>query len=337
MEYYCALGITRSADDVQIKRAFRRLALKFHPDLDDSEAAKQEFNRVCEAYDVLSNARTKGLYDLHGEEHLKTQCGEDGLQPLYHFDAETTPSAVFARFFGTNNPYEAFKALSEKFESLTSPVKPAQSPDKTYNLELSLEEIYHGCLKQIQHDRKRFTEEGSYELESRTLTVDVKPGLPDGTSFIFAKEGDLVPGSTPGSLVYRLVSKQHDIFTRRGADLLHQATVPLYQALIGTMVPIKMLDGRLLNVPITDIVAPGNILKVPNEGMPKPSGGKGDLLVQVKVLYPYALTDAQKMLLKAAFFLPQKPTVQQAKAVKAFELAFHDSLTGWSTGFANGE
>lgn len=336
LDYYEALGLTRNADDVEIKRAYRKLALKFHPQITPTDAAKLEFSRVCEAYDVLSDPKRKGFYDLYGEDALKNGIpdGQGGLKGgLYQFDADKTPLSVFERFFGTHNPYEALNAISAHFQQLTTADQPKKGKHTTYTVELTLEEIYHGCLKKVVHTRKVLQPTGEVIEEQRSLTIDVKAGLPDGTRFVFEGEGNKTPMKEPGPVVFVLKSIPHPRFTRRGSDLVHKVVLPLYQALIGAAVEVKTLDSRILQVPVADIVTPGYSSSVVGEGMPKPSGGKGNLLLDIELLFPSALSEMQKMLLKASFFLPPKLSDKQAKAVKAFEKEFKDDLHGWASGF----
>lgn len=90
-------------------------------------------------------------------------------------------------------------------------------------------------------------------------------------------------------------------------------------------------------MPIADVVTPGYTQTVPGEGMPKPAGGKGNLILEVDLLFPTSITEAQKMLIRSAFFLPPVPTKEQAKALREFETAFKDPLKGWATGLPKDE
>lgn len=132
-------------------------------------------------------------------------------------------------------------------------------------------------------------------------------------------------------MVFVLKPKPHPRFSRRGADLVHKVVMPLHQALIGTSVQVKMLDERTLSVPISDIMTPGSVVTVPNEGMAKPGGGKGNLILEIELLFPTHLSQAQKMLLKSAFYLPPVQNEEQKAAVRAFEAAFTHELKGWAT------
>mmetsp|Transcript_5049 Transcript_5049/g.10956 ORF Transcript_5049/g.10956 Transcript_5049/m.10956 type:complete len:346 (-) Transcript_5049:616-1653(-) len=340
LDYYEVLGLTRNANDLEIRRAYRRLALKFHPEMNKDEAAKEEFNRICEAYDVLSDPKRKGCFDLYGEAGLKDGIpdGQGGMKGgIYHFDPETTPFQVFGRYFGTANPYEALDAISAQFEAMTTQEPPKTGKNKVYTVELTLEEIYHGCLKKVTHKRKVLLESGEYMEEPRTLTIDVKPGLPSGTRFVFEGEGNKTPKKEPGPVVFVLKPLPHKRFARRGADLVHKVVLPLYQALCGTSIEVPTLDNRTLNVPIADMVRPGYSTTILGEGMPKPGGGKGNLIVDVELLFPTGVTETQKMLLKSAFFLPPQLTDKQHKALVAYEKAFKHPLEGWATAYPKEE
>ncbi|KAK9814290.1 hypothetical protein WJX72_003517 [[Myrmecia] bisecta] len=335
-DYYAVLGLSRNATDIDIKKAYRKLALKYHPDNNTDEAARGSFASVCEAYDVLSEPTRKGFYDLYGESALKKglpdgQGGRKGGD--YSFDAATAPQHMFAKFFGTSNPYEALNELAAQYESLSSPHKLKPGKHKTYTVAVSLEEVYHGCTKKVQHTRKVLQASGGLQTVDSELVIDVRAGLPNGTRFVFEGEGNQTPTTEPGPVIFVLQTLDHECFGRQGADLLYTATIPLHQALCGANVTVDMLDGRTLTVPVTDIVTSGQTITVPNEGLPKLKGGKGDLIVKFDVLFPSALSEAQRMLLKAAFFLPQHLSNEQAKAVKAFERAFRDKHGGWSTAF----
>lgn len=132
-------------------------------------------------------------------------------------------------------------------------------------------------------------------------------------------------------MVFVLTPKPHSRFLRRGADLVHRVVMPLHQALIGMTVPVKMLDERTLSVPISDIMTPGSVVTVPGEGMPKPGGGKGNLILEIELLFPTHLSQTQKMLLKSAFYLPPLQNEEQKAAIRSYEAAFTHELKGWAT------
>lgn len=145
------------------------------------------------------------------------------------------------------------------------------------------------------------------------------------------REGNKTPKKEPGPVIFVLKPKAHPRFSRRGADLVHKVVMPLHQALIGTSIEVRTLDDRTLQVPIADIMTPGSVVTVPGEGMPKPGGGKGNLVLEIDLLFPTHLSETQKMLLKSAFFLPPALAEEQKAALRAYEAAFTHELKGWAT------
>eukprot|EP00873_Tetraselmis_striata_P008228 jgi/Tetstr1/428492/TSEL_018503.t1 len=325
LDYYEVLGLTRNADDLTVKKAYRKLALKFHPDND--AGAVEKFTRVCEAYEVLADPKLKGFYDLFGEDALKfgipdNKGGTKG--GFFTYDPEAAPAETFRKFFGTNNPYEALNDIQATFESLTTQPKPNKGKKKTFPIELTLEEIHFGVVKHVKHKRK--------------LLV-ARPGHLNGTHFVFEGKGNETPDTMPGPVIYVLGAATHDRFRRSGSDLVHHATIPIFHSLAGTTYELEALDGRKLSIPVTDIVTPGYTLTIEGEGLPVPGvpGQRGKLHVVFDLLFPSALSETQRMLLRAAFYLPPKLNEAQSKAVRGFELAFKDEIKGWRTGFENRE
>lgn len=143
----------------------------------------------------------------------------------------------------------------------------------------------------------------------------------------------MVPGKKPGEVVFVLETQPHAAFSRSGADLIHSPVVPLVDALAGAPITVHLLDGGSITVPVDDILTPGYELRVPRHGLPHPRAGhgaRGDLILNVQVKFPQKLSEAQKMLIKAAVFLPEEKA--HCDAVNEFRHAFQDPLTGWQTG-----
>lgn len=343
-DYYTDLGLTRSATDVDVKKAYRKLALKYHPDKDDTAHAATVFAGIAEAYDVLSNPRNKGFYDLYGEEGLKRGVtdGKGGRRGGF-YEFSLAPVEVFNTFFGTDNPYRALSEIAEAFEAMTATPKLKTGKAKMLVVSATLEEIFHGKLKKVQHTRKIMTADNKVHSEERTLTVDIQAGVKTGTQFVFEGEGNQAPGMEPGPVIFTLHIENHPTFQRNGADLIYTAKLPLVHALCGTELSIQTLDqqARTLVVPVSDIVKPGENLVVKGEGLPigdgtaNPDGTpvRGDLIVVFDLLFPQQLSDDQKMLLTSAFFLPSTQTKEQAAAVKTYRKSYMDTHKGWSAGF----
>jgi len=177
---------------------------------------------------------------------------------------------------------------------------PAREPIKRQLL-CSLEELHAGCVKRVKVTRQRIVGRGTQPQE-KILEIVVKPGWRAGTSVTFPKEGDEVPGGPePADLVFIIGEREHERFTREGANLVYKVRLPLVDALAGTTLSVATLDGRTLAVPLTEVVAPGGSKTVRGEGMPqsKAPGSKGDLLIRFDVVFPRALAEDKKRALRA--------------------------------------
>lgn len=316
-----------------MKKAYRRLALRHHPDREPEDTGA--FEAVAEAFDVLSSAQHKGIYDRYGEDGLKagaTDAAGAVQGGTYAFNK--TPEEIFANFFGTKNPYAALQDMSASFAGLTATPQAPQGKHRVAELECTLEEVFYGCQKKAPFVRKVLDVDGSVSVETLTFTINVKPGTADGTRYVFPGAGNVTPKAEPGPVIFMLKTLPHALFTRRGADLVYPVRVPLCSALTGTTLQIKSLDNRTLSVPVTLIVQSGSTTTLVGEGMPLPGGGKGDLEVAFAVVFPAGLSQAQRTLMKSAFFLPKNLTDAQKDAVDAFTKAFSHNTEGWSTGFA---
>ncbi|XP_071800793.1 dnaJ homolog subfamily B member 13-like [Asterias amurensis] len=310
-DYYGILGLTRSAIDADIKKAYRKLSLKYHPDKNQESGAPEKFKQVSEAYDVLCDPRKKAVYDQFGEEGLKNGVPEGKMESgawthgyTFHGDA----NKVFREFFGGDNPFSEFFDESDGdpsmgFGGLRGRGRKKQDASIERDLTLSLEEIFHGCTKKMKISRRVMNEDGhTSSIRDKILTITVKKGWREGTRITFPKEGDQGPNNVPADIVFIVRDKPHPRFKRDGNDLVFTARVLLGKALTGCSVEVPTLDGRLLNIPINDIISPGYEKIVPGEGMPlsKAPEHKGNLVIRFDIEFPKQLIPEKKHLVKEA-------------------------------------
>ncbi|XP_030320705.1 dnaJ homolog subfamily B member 13 isoform X2 [Calypte anna] len=272
-DYYAVLELGRGAKDADIKKAYRKLSLKYHPLKCKEPWAPKKFKQLAEAYDVLSDPMKKGIYDKFGEEGLK------GGIPL-EFGAENPwstgyvfhnkPEKVFREFFGGDNPFAEFFAedgseLVVPFGGLQGRGAMKQDPPIVRNLYLSLEDLFYGCTKKMKISHRG-------------------------------------PNVIPADITFVVQEKPHPRFRRVNDDLIYISTIPLGKALVGCSVAVRTLDGRLLNIPINDIVDPQYCKVVPGEGMPlaQDPRSKGNLLIYFNICFPKKLTPEKKILLRNA-------------------------------------
>jgi len=223
--------------------------------------------------------------------------------------------------------------IGDAFERLTATPDDDLGMQRTFDVGLTLEELHHGVNKTVTHVRKtQATEGGSVEEERRTLTLAVPPGCESGRRFVFEGEGNSRPEMEPGPVVYNVAQLKHPTFSRAGADLVHVARLPLIDGLCGAALRIPTLDGRTLDIPVSDVVDSGARKVVVGEGMARGDGTRGDLIIVFDLVFPRTLSPAQRNLMRAAFFFPgRKPTPAATKAATAFLNAANDGVAGWCT------
>ncbi|KAI8346639.1 DnaJ domain-containing protein [Mortierella sp. GBAus27b] len=331
-DYYGILGVPKDADESQIKKAYRKLALKYHPDKNSAADAKKKFHDISEAYEVLSDKNKRAVYDQYGEEGLKGGGGRTytfstggggggGFRPT---DADDIFKQFFASFggggagaaggmdddhmggyggAGMRNGMGGMGGMPGMGGAGGRPRRqaaPEPPPALERPLAVSLEDLQKGVTKRLKVTRK--VTDGSDRTKEKILTIDVKPGWKAGTKIRFPREGDEFPNGAIQDIVFTLEEKPHTIFTRQGNDLVMNVELTLLEALTGFSKTIKTLDGRTLPVSASGsrVIQPGQEERFPGEGMPitKKPGEKGDMVVKYVVKFPTQLTAAQKEGLK---------------------------------------
>eukprot|EP00066_Takifugu_rubripes_P006456 XP_003971267.2 PREDICTED: dnaJ homolog subfamily B member 13 [Takifugu rubripes] len=307
-DYYETLEITRNATDADIKKAYRRLALRFHPGTNEEPGSAERFLQLGEAYDVLSDPRKKATYDKFGEDGLKGGIPLDAINTaawsteyVYHGKPEKT----FTQFFGGNNPFADFQMsdIPPQPGKLQPGVVKTQDPQIERDLHLSLDDLYLGCTKKIKISRRVMDADGyGSSIRDKILHINVKPGWKEGTKVIFPKEGDQGPNKIPADIVFIVRQKSHPLYVRQANDLIYKVQISLEMALTGFSVDVETMDGRLLTFPINDIVHPAYKKVVTGEGMPLSHDvpTRGDLVITFDIQFPKKLAPERKQLIKQA-------------------------------------
>jgi len=308
--YYNILGVERNASPEQIKKSYRKLAMKWHPDrnTDNKEEAESKFKEIGEAYSVLSDDKKRKQYDLLGSDGMNNASFSSGNHFTFNHAED-----LFKQFFGDSNPLmdDMFGSMSSRhfgamgdFGSFGSrPRGPVKGQIVQHKLYLSLEELYNGTKKTMKVSRKRLNPDGrTTKQESKVLKIEVKRGWKAGTKITFPKEGDELPGIIPADIQFIIGEKPHTVFQRDGNQLVMKREVSLKEALLGSLiVSVQTLDNRSLQIAINKIVSPGYVHRVKGEGMPisKSNGReKGDLLIQFQVRFPSSLSLQQQNMVR---------------------------------------
>ncbi|KAL8141956.1 hypothetical protein V2J09_014988 [Rumex salicifolius] len=334
IDYYNILKVNRHASEEDLKKAYRRLARIWHPDknLNKQPESEIKFKQISEAYDVLSDPQKRQIYDLYGEEALKSgqvppppasTRGSAGASssrgqhpnPSFTFnprDAEDIYAELFGENGGGGGGARGARGYRDGFfrtstangeypgSSSAGPSNVAgqmrKAPPVENTLACSLEEIYKGTKKKMKISRTIMDTHGKVRTVEEILTIEVKPGWKKGTKITFPEKGNQEPGVIPSDLVFVIDEKPHPVYKRDGNDLIINQDITLLDALTGKNIELVSLDGRNLVFPLTDIIKPGYEMVIPNEGMPisKDPRRKGNLKIKFDVNYPSGLTEEQK-------------------------------------------
>ena len=332
-DYYNLLGIPRDANADAIKKAYRREAIKWHPDknIDNREVAEERFKEVAEAYDVLSDDQKRAIYDQYGEEGLKGGGGVGGPGGVgggfggggggggmgdtgfptggFHYRYSGDPHNLFSQFFRESfersssfgeSPFggDAFADfLGGRGRGVSGSV--GQRKSVPVDLNLTLEEIFKGGVKKMK--LRRTSRTVSRESE-KIVEISITPGWKAGTKITFAAEGDEIGNSGQcQDVVFIVREKKHPLFARDGSNLILKSDISLKDALCGFSMEIPTLgNAGALKVKIDDVLQRGASKVIRGEGMPisKQPGVRGDLVITFDVIFPKTLTAQQKNALK---------------------------------------
>lgn len=308
-DYYDILGVSRQAGPEEIKKAYRRLAIKHHPDRNpDDRKAEERFKEINEAYAVLSDPEKRRNYDNFGHADFQAHYTRDDI--FRNFDIGDMfkefgfgTEDIFSEIFGGRRqsrwgPYGRSARTSGDFGDFFGGFgqrprpQPRRGPDLTCDLQLTLAEAVFGTERTVAFN----TPEGVSKV-----SVQVPPGIEPGKKLRLAGRGQPSPeGGPPGDLLINVHVAPDPRFWREGSDLVREVEVRPSQALLGTTLEVETLEGKRLSLKIPAGTASHKRLRVKGFGVPRFKGsGRGDLYVRVMVRLPEELTARQKELLKA--------------------------------------
>ena len=309
-DYYRILGVKRDASEQEIKRAYRRLARKHHPDVNSGDkSAEAKFKEINEAYEVLSDKEKRQAYDRFGDQFAKAGGRRSTVRDFSQGGAQ--------RFYFEEGDLDSlFGNLFQGFGTGTSShrVRPRRGRDIEYPVEVTLEEAYHGanrvlslettqaCLGcsgtgRIQNVLCSACQGSGVVAGLKRLEVKIPPGVKDGSRVRIAGKGELgYAGGSSGDLYLVASVKPHRVFGRKGDNLHVEVLVPLTVAVLGGEVQVPTLKGKLA-LKIPPETQNGRAFRLAGQGMPHlGNSSRGDLLAKVKVVLPTKLSAEDKRL-----------------------------------------
>lgn len=288
-DYYEVLGVARGADQAAIKQAFKKAALKHHPDREGGDETK--FKEINEAYEVLSDDKKKSSYDQFGHAAGAANPGGGAQNPFggaadgfdfggVHFDFGSAGANgagfgdIFSEIFGgmRNRPRDVQVAIAIDFDEAV----------KGSTRELSL----------------RIMDRSSGERKSETIKVKIPAGIDTGQSVRLAGRGEYGSGGQRGDLYVQVSVREPKEFVRRGPHLVSHIEVDMVDAALGAEIDIKTLEGEI-TIKVPAGTQSGRMLKLSGKGMPVPGSHRhGDHMVEIEVKTPTKLTSKQRSLLQ---------------------------------------
>ncbi|XP_016307138.1 dnaJ homolog subfamily B member 1-like [Sinocyclocheilus anshuiensis] len=266
-DYYRILGLAKGASDEEIKKAYRKQALRFHPDKNKSAGAEDKFKEIAEAYDVLSDAKKKDIYDRCGEDGLKGHAGGGCNGPSYTFHGD--PHAMFAEFFGGRSPFDQFFASAGGADDDMD----IDDPFAAFGMggmggRTNMAATILGLAKGASDEEIK----KAYRKQALRFHPDKNKSAGAEDKFKEIAEA------------YDVLSdaKKKDIYDRCGED------ASLTQALCGCTISAPTLDGRTVTVTSRDVIKPGMKKRIVGEGLPlsKCPEKRGDMVLEFSVKFP---------------------------------------------------
>ena len=314
-DYYSILGVNRDASEREIKQAYRRLARKYHPDVNPGDkSAEARFKQINEAYEVLSDKEKRRKYDQFGDQwQYADQFAQAGWQQAPFRDF--SQGGATRVHFGEGDLGSLFDDLLQGFRSSRRQARPRRGQDIEHPVEVTLEEAYHGTTRTLSLGVEEPCSacRGTGRIQnlpcsacrglgvvSRVKRIEVKipPGVRDGSRVRIAGKGRPGYGGTSGDLYLMISVKPHRLFQRTGDDLYVEAQVPLTVAMLGGEVQVTTLKGKLA-LKIPPETQNGRAFRLVGQGMPHlGNSSRGDLLAKVNIVLPTNLSAKEKELFK---------------------------------------
>jgi len=307
-DYYAILGVERGAGDDEIKKAYRKLARKYHPDVSKEPNAEERFKEVSEAYETLKDAEKRAAYDQLG----RHAAGEEFRPPpdwgqsfgggQFSFD-DIDLADLFAGFAGRQRGGDARD-------------RPIPGADYEAGVRLTFEQAFHGTEIELDLSAIEYDEQGRPRRVPHRIRVRIPPGVTDGQKLrVPGKGGKGVRGGRDGDLYLDIEVMSHPLYRVDGLDVHVDLPLAPWEAVLGASVDMPTPAGRVtLKVPPG--TRAGQKLRLSGRGLARPDGSKGDLYAIAQIVVPTVVDERQRALFKslaeASSFNPRAQFDQEA-------------------------
>lgn len=307
-DYYEVLGVQRTATQEEIQRSYRKLARKFHPDVNKAKDAEEKFKEINEAYEVLKDPEKRQKYDQLGanwkagqefrpppgwDVHFDFGSGQAGQSGFQWGNAEGFSDFFEALFGGQTRRGAARGGRSRKSGG---PVWTQAGADQEVVLRIPLEDAFRGATKPITMQMQTVTPEGQLAVQEKNYEVKIPVGILDGQKIRLAGQGGEGTGGGPrGDLYLKVEIEPHPIYRMNGRDLTMDLSVAPWEAVLGAEVQLTTLAGAV-TLKLPPGTQNGQRLRLRGKGMPNPRGAAGDLYVLISIVVPKEPSDREREL-----------------------------------------
>ena len=295
-DYYQVLGVKKDASKEEIKKAYRKLAMKYHPDhTKGDKAAEEKFKKISEAYAVLSDEKKRKEYDTFGAEGFRQRFSQEDIFRGFDFGDIFREFGFGGDFFSGRGRGSGMRFNFGGGSPFGSQAGQQQArmkgSDLVYELPLTLKEVANGTTKTISLQHQGY---------SQKVTVKIPKGLISGKKLRLAGKGSPSPvGGPPGDLFIQAKVLNDPSYRAEAYDLHMKQELKLSEAVLGTSISVSTLDDKKLSLKIPPGTRPGTKMRMPGHGLPHMKGNKkGDLYVKIQVKLPRKLTDEQRKLIE---------------------------------------
>jgi curved DNA-binding protein len=306
-DYYQIMGVARTSSADEIKKAYRRLARKFHPDVSKEKDAEKKFKEVQEAYEVLKDPEKRAAYDQLGSEYKQGQQFRPPPDWASGFEFRGGPRQGRARSGSaqTEETFEDAEGFSDFFSSLFGArgfaggagggfegPRARSARDHHARVDIDLEEAYAGTTRTLELKRPDVKSDGTVELKTHTVKVTIPPGVSEGQLIRLAGQGEQSGnGGKPGDLYLEVHIKPNRLYQLDGRDVTLTLPIAPWESALGATVTVPTLGGGV-DMRIPPNSQSGQKLRLRGRGLPGPT--PGDQYIQLKVVVPPANTPEAK-------------------------------------------
>lgn len=299
MSYYEVLGVAKGAPPEEIKKSYRKLAVKYHPDKNAGDkTAEEKFKKISEAYAVLSDKKKRQEYDTFGDTGFRKRYSQEDIFRGFDMN-DILRQFGFGGATGSSFRSSGMGGFEGFFQSAGGGgcsqsgcrPQPVKGSDVTYELTVSLEEVLNGSKKTVNLRRNG---------HDNNISVTIPKGIESGKRLRLSGKGNPSSSGGPaGDLYLKINVEPHSVLIREGSNLLMEKKIPFSKACLGTSIEVETLDGKVFKVKVPAGIQQEARLRINGHGLPvSPRGHRGDILIKILVQIPKELSKEQKKAVK---------------------------------------